>query len=192
MNFFQKQWQRFKEKSLFGKLSDILFIVFIVLMLTSDGRIFFQRMMLKTGLFGSLDKNANTKILEDDWNMQLINAEGEFLTLEDLKGKPVFLNFWATWCPPCNAEMPSIIELMDKKADDVNFAFVTSEPRNKVEAHLAAKGWDIPVYYLQNYAGSKLQATSLPTTFIINQDGYLIHTSGGMRDWSDAEDLFED
>ena len=189
MNILKRQWEKFKAKSILGKTTDILFLVFIVMMLTSDGRILFQRLMLKTGLFGDFHSNESQVLSSETlaWNFE--DKNGEVRSLNDFEGQTIFLNYWATWCPPCNAEMPSIIDLMEKTNGKVKYIFLTHESREKVEGHLARKEWDLPVYYYQYAPPEQIASSALPTTFVINSQGELIHQSKGMRNWNDDQAL---
>jgi len=120
-----------------------------------------------------------------DW--KLTDASGAIYTLNDFSGKPVFINFWATWCPPCRAEMPSIIALMEKTGNTAVFVFITNEAPEKVEPFLQKQGWNLPVYYPLENAPEQFQAKSLPTTIVINKNGEIIHRSEGMRDWDNSK-----
>jgi thiol-disulfide isomerase/thioredoxin len=189
MNFIQKRWQNFKSKSFLGKSSDIFFIVFIVLMLTSDGRVLFQRIILNSGLFSSVEANKPQALTTQELNWSLIDLDGEAHALKEFEGKPIFINFWATWCPPCNAEMPGIIELMEQAQGKVNFVFVTRESPDLVKEHLESKGWDIPVFLYSGSPSESLSAEVLPTTVVINTKGEIIHKSNGMRKWNTSDAL---
>lgn len=183
MNFLKNQWEKFKAKSIWGKFSDLLFLAFIIILLNKDGRIFFQQMILNTGLFGNIEQNENTPISEANWYWSLIDENGNKVQLADFKGQKIFINTWATWCPPCNAEMPYIIELM-KLSPNTTFLFVTNENPEKVIPHLHKKEWDIPVFYNIQQPVEELAYQSLPTTFIIDENGVLIHKSDGMKKWN--------
>jgi len=188
MGFFRKQWERFKAKSIWGKLSDVLFIALLAMLISSNGRVFLQRVVLETGLFGSFYENTHDEITEQNWNFQMTDRSGEVVFLEDFKGKTIFLNFWATWCPPCNAEIPSMIRLMESCTDDhVVFLLVTRETPDRVEPYLQKKGWDIPVYYAHALPMNELNYSSLPTTFVIDQELNLVHRSTGARKWDDED-----
>lgn len=191
MNFIKNYWEKFKAKSLLGKLSDIFFLLFFVAILTSDGRIFIQKMILNTGLFSGVDTGEAQALNQDEKQWTWTNQNGEYVRLDDLNGKPVFINFWATWCPPCNAEMPGIIELMDEVGEKASFVFLTTESPELVSAFLAKKGWNIPVYYYDYVPSESLNSEALPTTVIINSKGEIIHKSKGMRKWNteDAKEL---
>jgi thiol-disulfide isomerase/thioredoxin len=187
MNWIKKQWELFKSKSAFGKFWDVLFVLIIVALIFPDGRMMVQKLILKTGIMGSTKANLQEELPQNALDWKLTDSHGAIYTLNDFAGKPVFINFWATWCPPCRAEMPSIIALMEKTGDKANFVFITNESPEKVEAFLQKQGWDLPVYYPVENAPEVFQAQSLPTTIVISKNGEIIHRSEGMRDWNNAK-----
>ncbi|MCB9198601.1 MAG: TlpA family protein disulfide reductase, partial [Flavobacteriales bacterium] len=88
------------------------------------------------------DKNA--QVIGYDWMM--ISDVGESVYISDFD-KPIFLNFWATWCSPCRGEMPSIVELMEKYGDKVDFVLVSpSDDLDKVKQAKKDEGWDFKMY----------------------------------------------
>lgn len=187
MNLVKKQWELFKSKSAFGKFWDILFIVIIVALIFPDGRMMVQKLILKTGIMGSTKANLKEELPTVALDWKLKDVDGNIYTLNDFAGKPVFINFWATWCPPCRAEMPSIMALMEKTGDQAAFVFITNEAPDKVEPFLKKQGWTLPVYYPLEIAPEQFQAKSLPTTMVINKSGEIIHRSEGMRDWDNPK-----
>jgi len=189
MNWIKKQWELFKSKSALGKFWDVLFLLIIIALIVPDGRMLVQRMILKTGLMGKTTANEQNALSPGALQWRLTAADGNTVRLADFSGKPVFINFWATWCPPCRAEMPSIIALMEKVGNDAEFVFVTYESPEKVNAFLSKQGWNLPVYFPQEDAPAELNASSLPTTVVLNATQEIIHRSEGMRDWDNDSAL---
>ncbi len=115
----------------------------------------------------------------------LPDLNGKEVSLSDFKGKVVFLNFWATWCPPCRREIPSFIELINKYGDDGFVVLgVAVDPREfeKVKPFAEQIGINYPVVYdkkgvSQMYGGIR----SIPTTFVINRDGKVVQRIVGSR-----------
>ena len=91
--------------------------------------------------------------------------------MESLKGKVVFINYWATWCPPCIAEMPSLQKLYSEYKDKAVFLFVANDEPDKVGYFMREKGFNFPVYFQVSEPAEELRSKSLPTTFIINSEG---------------------
>ena len=104
-------------------------------------------------------------------------------------GKPLVINFWATWCPYCIQEMPDYLDIYRDYGDRVSFAFVdcadgTRETVDKAAAWLTDNGFaDLPAYYdTKQEAQYMYGATSLPTTVVISSSGEVMTVSPGMID----------
>ena len=106
-----------------------------------------QRGLLWTGLFDpEISREADPA--PADYHLRLRTFDGERHSLAELRGRTVFLNFWATWCPPCVAEMPGIAALHESLGDEVAFVLVNmdADPA-KARAFLDRHGYrDLPVY----------------------------------------------
>ncbi len=102
--------------------------------------------------------------------------DGGLVTLSDLQGQPVVLNFWATWCPPCQAEMPELQAAYDAYAAGglVVLGVNQGEDAATVKAFLDERRLTFPVALDEQYAASqRYQVNSLPTTFFIDRDGVI-------------------
>lgn len=115
--------------------------------------------------------------------------------LSDQKGKIVLLNFWATWCPPCRAEMPSIDALW-KKTKDVNFTVMgvsVGEDPAKVKDFIAGQGYSYPIFVdPSGELGTAFGARAIPTTYILDKTGAAIagKVGGASYDSAEAVSLF--
>ena len=117
----------------------------------------------------------------------LADLEGNTITLEQLKGKVVLLNFWGTWCGPCRKEIPDFIRLAKKYKDDgleIIGVTLTSGPPENIKAF--SDKWGINYKLLTDISGNETQTvtalygqatgkriTGIPTTFIIDREGYI-------------------
>jgi thiol-disulfide isomerase/thioredoxin len=138
-----------------------------------------------TGIVKS-GRNTNQN-LHSTVKSDLIDVNGQPVQFADLKGKVVFINNWASWCPPCIAEMPSIQQLKNKlKGENIVFVMVSfDEDRDKATAFMKKKGYDFEVYYPGNKYSFLTE--SIPTTFILDKTGRLISEHTGMADYSEDE-----
>src|SRR5690606_16804378 len=103
------------------------------------------------------------------------------------KGKVIFLNFWATWCPPCIAEMPSVNALYNRFKDNKSVAFVLVDADGKMksaQAFMEKHKHDLPVYIPAGQIPGQLFRGSLPTTLIINKKGEIVFGHEGMADYN--------
>ena len=115
----------------------------------------------------------------------LEDLEGDVVRLSDHKGKVVFLNFWATWCPPCRAEIPYFIDLVEKYGDDgFEVVGIALDPRDfsKVQTFVDQQGINYTILYdTKNVQGMYGGIQSIPTTFVINRDGKVVEQIVGSR-----------
>tara|TARA_R110002051_G_scaffold324755_1_gene423463 strand:- start:6092 stop:6658 length:567 start_codon:yes stop_codon:yes gene_type:complete len=127
---------------------------------------------------------AELQVPLDSYKWELKDTEMESFNFETQKGKVVLVNFWATWCPPCIAEMPSMQELYNDYGDRVTFMFVTNEEEQKVLDFLKRKNYDLPVYFPQSKEPKVLSSKVLPTTYVINKMGKIKVAETGAADWN--------
>ena len=115
---------------------------------------------------------------------------GESVRLSDLEGRLVVLNFWATWCPPCIKEMPSLERLGDRFRDRVTVLAVSLDMGNpaSVAAFVNGYGWKLPVLVDSlTEVGDAYQVQVMPTTYLIGLDGQILGRAFGARSWDSPE-----
>lgn len=116
------------------------------------------------------------------------SLSGESINLNSLTGSVTLLNFWATWCPPCRKEMPSIERLKAAMAGD-NFRIVaisTGETEATVRAFLAREGYTFPIYLDESGAlGSEFASQGIPTTYVVDARGMIVAGAVGAREYDD-------
>jgi peroxiredoxin len=124
-----------------------------------------------------------------DFTLQTV--DGENVTLADFKGKVVMLNFWATWCPPCKAEIPDFITFQEQFGDKgFDIVGVALDKPAAIERFLARSDINYTIV-VGDQATAALygNVTSIPTTFLIDREGVIRHTAVGMRpreEWTAA------
>lgn len=159
-----------------------------------------QRIMLASGL-----KNADVPTATEPANsasltsasasmagagFQMTDLEGKVLPFESLKGKVIFLNVWATWCPPCIAEMPNIQRLYEKVGSDkIAFVMLSVDQKgmDKVKKFISKKGFTFPVYMPASQMPEEFSSPSIPTTYIISPEGKIVAQQEGMAEYDTPE-----
>ncbi|MBU0483055.1 MAG: TlpA family protein disulfide reductase [Proteobacteria bacterium] len=125
-------------------------------------------------------------------NFTLTDTEGNGWNLSDLKGKVVFVNFWATWCPPCRQEMPSMQSLY-KTMPKEKFAMLTilsNDDPGRAKNMARKMGYTFPILQdPDSKAGTSYGITGVPETFIVGPDGILREKIIGAWDWESAQAL---
>lgn len=107
----------------------------------------------------------------------LLDLEGNEVSLSDYKGKKIFLNFWATWCPPCKAEMPDIEKVYQetKDSDLVILAVEIGEPLETVKSFIDENDYNFKVLLdIDQSVALAYDISSIPTSFFIDEDGNII------------------
>ena len=113
------------------------------------------------------------------------DLEGNAYKLSDFRGKPVLLNFWASWCGPCQMEMPDFQKFYETHGDKVNFVIVNltdgqQETVESASAFIAEKGYTFPVYYDTDIdAAMKYGVSAVPVSYFIDAEGYFVAWAQG-------------
>ncbi|MDD3722515.1 MAG: TlpA disulfide reductase family protein [Lutibacter sp.] len=162
-------------------ISNIIFILAIAVLLYPPSREWFMRQIAFAPSIKNVEKSE--KLTSYDWNLKGLNAES--INFKELDNKVIFVNFWATWCPPCRAELPMIQKLYDDYKNKVAFVFVTNEDWGKVEVFFNKNGYDLPAYNSIGIPPNKFTETnSIPATYLIDKSGNILIAKVGSADWN--------
>lgn len=121
-------------------------------------------------------------------NFSVLDIDGNSVMLSDFLGKPVVLNFWASWCPPCKGEMPEFNEVYQEVGKEVTFMMVDlvdgqRETKEKGAKYVKDQGYSFPVYFdVDQDAASTYNVMSIPMTIFIGKDGSIMKVSQGAID----------
>ena len=176
----------FKKKSLFSIIFDFIFVVIVALLIypgtRKDVAAFFIRL---TSLPPStLDADEQFALDDNAENWSIYDLSLQQKALKDFENKPVFVNIWATWCPPCIAELPGIMDLYKDYKDKVNFLIISNEPPEKVKSFLKKNNFDDKPFYIYNRLPVIFKTESIPTTFVIDKNKTVILKKKGSARWS--------
>jgi thiol-disulfide isomerase/thioredoxin len=112
-----------------------------------------------------------------------VDRESRMKSLHDYEGSVIFMNIWATWCPPCIAEMPSIASLYDEFKDhpDVKFLLISMDENfDDAVSFMSNRNYDLPIYHFRNRAQGTYESSVIPTTYVITPDGRIAIEKRGM------------
>jgi thiol-disulfide isomerase/thioredoxin len=147
---------------------------------------FAQTAVIKSGLVNaSTIPNSKTPF---NYNFAIKDLEGKKVEFKDFQGKVIFLNLWATWCPPCRSEMPAIQKLYEhidkEKVIFVMLSLDKDTHLEKVKAFVSSRSFTFPVYLPSDYLVDQLQVPSIPTTFVITKEGIIDLKEVGMKNYN--------
>lgn len=116
------------------------------------------------------------QLIDQLYQYEVMDLYGNKVSLNDLRGKYVFLNYWATWCPPCKSEMPELQALYDKYRNSDVAIITISMPDEKqtitdIQQYIKEEGYDMPVWIDDGFFSMQFGITSLPTSYVIQKDG---------------------
>jgi len=174
-------WKKHKSNILF-----VLFLAWMILFPQNPVRIWMTkgvgwvRMMVEP-LEKKPEKYRQLTVENKEW--QITGLDGQTYRLKDFEGKPLVINVWATWCPPCVAELPSLESLYREYGDRVHFIFLADDRPDKVKAFLQQRQLDIPVYFSASRRPFALRSESIPTTFVLDKNMQIRVRKTGAMDW---------
>jgi len=184
LSFNTRIKQYFKRKSRGIIVLDFAFVIIMVLLLIPGSRNAISRTIIRYSLFQP-HENKSIKYLSNSfysWKIQDIRAK-KIITLDELKDKVLFVNFWATWCPPCVAEMPSIEKLNTLYGNKIAIILVNDEPDAVIQPFLTANDIRTPVFQSISSVPAELASESFPTTFLISKNGRIVISRRGAAKW---------
>jgi len=135
---------------------------------------------------GSQNQSGAKRTAAPDFTV--LDADGKEVRLSDLFGKPIVLNFWASWCPPCRGEMPDFDKVYGEVKDDITFVMVDMTDGQRETQATGAKfaadqGFAFPVYFdTKGEAAGAYGVTSIPSTVFIDRDGFIVAGAEGALD----------
>lgn len=186
MKFFLKdQWKKYtKRKTKAGIVLDFLFLILFILLIIPSTRLPISSFVIRYTMSSPKEETDKVTLRENDYNWQYSDLNQETYSFSDLKEKVVFLNFWATWCPPCVAEFAAIDQLYLNYKNDVAFVLLSNETKEKIENFVNNKNYEVPVYKMIERAPDVLSSNQYPHTVIISKTGEIVVKKDGAADWN--------
>ena len=134
---------------------------------------------------------TSERVKEGDYlsyTLDLTDLKGDTVAMSSFRNKVLFINIWATWCPPCRKEMPSIQALADRiQNPDVEFILISPEDINKLSEFLKNNNLQLSVFSLLKQLPPVLRDEYIPRTYIVDRFGKIVHKYVGERDWNTQE-----
>lgn len=173
-----------------GNLVNVLFFGLIVLMLVHPPvKALLMRGLMKVGFFQpNVESNIQPTIVPGSVSFR--DSSGNVVDLASLRGKVVFINFWATWCPPCLAELPSINSLYSAFRDNKNIVFLIADADNNLQKSIpfiARHNYQLPVYEQASAIPNEICCSAIPATLVIDKKGLLVFHYEGAADYKNAK-----
>lgn len=181
------KWRKILKK----QWSNILFFAIVLLLLIPQTRTPIQVFINRTFAFSPSIKEVSKRDQLKNYEWFLSDLENQVKDFSGSKAKPVFVSFWATWCPPCIAEMPSIQTFYENYGEEVDFYLVARDASSSVEGFMNKNNYTFPVYFEASQTPNLLDSNALPTSFLIHSNGEIIIKKKGAADWA-SESFFKE
>lgn len=164
----------------------LLIAVFVAIIFVPTAKAMVLQGLMKVGLFSPDTAAVDVPVVKDLRGIRFRDASGKIIDLGDLKGKVVFLNFWATWCPPCIAEMPGVNKLHEKFRNDADVVFILADADGdllKSQKFMGRKKFGLPVHAVASEIPEVLFQGSLPTTIVFDRQGRIMYNEAGAANY---------
>ncbi|MBN9349503.1 MAG: TlpA family protein disulfide reductase [Chitinophagaceae bacterium] len=142
------------------------------------------------GLANTISKSSPIISGNDTRDIVFMNSDGKDIRLGALKGKVVFINFWATWCLPCRMEMPGINKLKKSFKENGQIVFMTVDTDGdltKSSQYMHRKNFDLDVFGLKSNLPEGFMPNMIPATFILNKNGDVVARVAGAMNYAKSD-----
>jgi len=167
-------------------IQNILVVIVIILLVIPQTRTAIQVAVNKVSMsvFSPKAYSSEDQIALSPFVYKVQDMKGNKRGVEVGSGKITFVSYWATWCPPCIAEMPSIQSLYDDYGNKIEFLLITNEDPEIVNKFISKKGYTLPSVNPLMNTPEQLFERSIPTNYLIDQNGTVIMKEQGAADWN--------
>lgn len=164
-------------------ISNLIFVGILILFFIPNTRGMMQITLTRIFSFSPslVDEEERVNVATYDWKLHGVNTES--INFDQAKGKVVLVNFWATWCPPCIAEMPSLQNLYNEYKDRVMFVFLTDVDDQELNKFMSDKNFYFPVYRSLSNVPKPFVTSPIPSTYLVDKSGTIIIDKRNAADW---------
>lgn len=170
----------------------VLGIAIVTMLVNPDAKSWVLQQLMLTGLFNpTIDQKPANAVAGSTADFEFVDEKGVLYNTTSLRGKVVFINFWASWCGPCRAEFPSIQKLYSKFKAHPEVYFLTinaDDDRSKAEKYLAKEKFTVPFHQSSGFVPDAVYTGSLPTTVVLDKKGVIRYRHEGFANY--ASDAF--
>ena len=167
---------------------NFVFVAGLLLLLFNAGaKVWVLKQLLSVGLFKAEIENKTTNANAMATAFAYQDQKGDVVSSAELRGKVVFINFWATWCPPCRAEMPALNELYEQfKADNrIVFLFMNEDDNvEKANKFISSNHYSFPVMTRAGNMPAEMFGGTLPTSIVLDKQGRIVMKHEGVASYN--------
>ncbi|MGN6215172.1 TlpA family protein disulfide reductase [Parafilimonas sp.] len=180
-----KKWRQFIKTNF---INGLLVVATVVLIFSPDAKAFLIKGLMQIGFFKpGVEKHEGSYPMSS--NAVFTDSSGKATSIASLNGKVIFINFWATWCPPCRAELPSINKMYQRFGTNKNIVFLLVDADGNIDnsnAFMKDHNYKLPLFISSSNISQDLFSGTLPTTIVINKKGQIVFKETGAADYSTA------
>lgn len=175
-------------RTVFNKVTNVVFFAaLLLLLLSTDAKSWVLKQLVSVGLYNArIEPTGDAAVAKP---FRFTDDRGNNISTADLRGKVIFVNFWASWCPPCRAEMPALNNLYQQMKNEDNLVFLflnEDENLSKAKEYLKKEKFDLPLFTAQSGIPPEIYSGTLPTTVIIDKEGRIVMKEEGMADYDNT------
>lgn len=168
--------------------SALMGMVIVLMVVSPDAKSFMLRQLMHTGLFNASIKESHSDSSDlPAAGFGFEDRSGNVSNTASLKGKVVFINFWASWCPPCRAEFPSIETLYSNYKDNPDIFFLMINEDKDISAaydYLRKEQYSVPFYKTTGKVPDEIYSGALPTTIVLDKQGLIRLRHQGLANYA--------
>lgn len=167
----------------------ILLVLFIILIwVRPDVKSWLIQQVMVTGIFNAnIDEQKSDKTDQPNLDFDFEREDGLSKNTSELRGKVLFINFWASWCPPCRAEFPSIEKLYSKFKGNPDILFLTineDEDLSAAKSYINQEKLTLPFYKTMKAVPKEIYNGTLPTTIVMDKNGKIRYRHEGFANYA--------